>query len=70
MSATANVKLHRDGTVTLWDVHTQSWSRGAPSNRNLASMDAATRSRVERHVVRVANRTRLNPLPLPPLVHA
>lgn len=52
MNAYEKVTLHRDGTVTIWCVYTQSWSRGAPSDRDLAAMDAKTRARVERHVAR------------------
>jgi len=44
-------KFNRDGTVTLWDVYTQSWDRTSqPSDRDLASLDAAERARVIRHL--------------------
>jgi len=44
-------KFNRDGTVTLWDVYAQSWSRTSqPSDRDLASLDAADRARVIRHL--------------------
>lgn len=41
---------HRDGTVTIWDVYAQSWTRTRhPSNAILASLDRRERKRVMRH---------------------
>lgn len=41
--------FHRDGTVTVWDVYTQSWVRTSrPSDRILASL-SSERDRVIRH---------------------
>lgn len=41
---------HRDGSVTVWNVYTQSWTRtGRPSDRVLASLRPAERERVVRH---------------------
>lgn len=42
--------FHRDGTVTVWDVYTQSWSRTSrPSDNVLASLAESERNRVIRH---------------------
>lgn len=50
--ANGHLSLHRDGTVTVWDVYTQSWVRTArPSNQVLASLPQADRDRVVRHTV-------------------
>lgn len=41
---------HRDGTVTVWDVYTQSWLRTAqPSDKVLASLSPKERERVKEH---------------------
>jgi hypothetical protein len=41
---------HRDATVTIWNVYTQSWLRtGRPSDRILANLDDRKRERVIRH---------------------
>jgi len=46
-------RFHRDATITLWDVHTQSWERtGSPSDAQLAAMPAADRERAIRHTGR------------------
>lgn len=46
-------RFHRDATITLWDVYTQSWERtGRPSDAQLAAMPAAERERVIRHTGR------------------
>ena len=43
-------KFHRDHTVTVWDAYAQSWSRTArPSDRVLASLETAERTRVVKH---------------------
>jgi|OM-RGC.v1.035304505 hypothetical protein len=43
--------FHRDGSVTLWDVYTQTWARHDRfSNRVLASLDSDERERVIRHL--------------------
>ena len=42
--------FHRDGTVTVWDVYSQSWLRTRrPSDRVLASLDERERNRVIKH---------------------
>ncbi len=47
---TAKITYHRDHTVTLWNVYTQSWDRiMRPSDRVLASLDERSRARVIRH---------------------
>jgi hypothetical protein len=44
------IRYHRDGSVTFWDVYTQSWTRtDSPSDEQLASLSAAERKRVQRH---------------------
>jgi hypothetical protein len=44
------ITYHRDATVTLWDVYTQSWVRtGRPSDAILASLSDKERERVMRH---------------------
>ena len=46
-------KFHRDATITLWDVYTQSWERtGSPSDAQLAALPAAARERAIRHTGR------------------
>ena len=46
-----STKYHRDGTVTVWDVYAQQWTRtAAPSDEVLASLGAKERERVRRHV--------------------
>lgn len=46
-------KFHRDGSITLWDVYTQSWARTArPTNQQLAAMPDAERDRAIRHTSR------------------
>lgn len=42
---------HRDGTVTIWNVYTQSWDRRIhrPSDEVLSSLDSRERERVIRH---------------------
>jgi len=48
-------KYHRDGTVTVWDVYRQAWTRtAAPSDRVLASLTEAERARIARHVAMAA----------------
>ena len=43
-------KFHRDATVTIWDVYTQSWERaGRPTDAQLAALPTAERERVQRH---------------------
>ena len=43
-------KFHRDGTVTVWDVYLQQWTRTAhPSDAVLASLMPRERDRVIRH---------------------
>ena len=44
--------LHRDGTVTMWDVRTQGWSRGTPTDAMLATCAPDERCRITRHLVR------------------
>jgi hypothetical protein len=45
--------FHKDHTVTVWNVYTQEWLRHAARNglsdRVLASLSEAERSRIERH---------------------
>ena len=49
---------HRDGSVTLWDVYTQSWQRGTSlSDRVSASLTTSERDRVERHFARHGGRS-------------
>lgn len=44
-------KFHRDSTVTIWNVYTQSWTRtGCPTAELLATLPSALRERVLRHV--------------------
>lgn len=52
-SPTSKVTLHRDGSVTLWQVYQQQWVRTArPSDETLASLGWETRDRVLRHLAR------------------
>lgn len=46
--------FHRDGTVTVWNVYTQSWDMRTsnPSDRVLASLSTEERERVIRHIQR------------------
>lgn len=42
--------FHRDGTVTVWDVHSQGWTRTAnPSDSLLASLSPDERAKVIAH---------------------
>lgn len=51
--AADRITLHRDGTVTVWDVYTQTWRRtGRPSDALLASISEPQRARVIRHTAR------------------
>lgn len=44
---------HRDRTVTIWDVYSQSWNRtGKPSTAMLATLMPEERDRVMRHTRR------------------
>jgi hypothetical protein len=53
------VAYHRDGTVTMWDVHTQQWVRtGEPSDQQLASLDHEVRRHVMEHVAVTADHIR------------
>jgi hypothetical protein len=47
-----HVTLHADGTVTLWDVFTQSWDRRtrSVSHEVLASLTAAEREAIIAHI--------------------
>ena len=46
--------FHHDGTVTVWDVYTQSWFRtDTPSDRLLATLSPDERKRVQRHTSQV-----------------
>lgn len=47
---TGTTTLHSDGTVTMWNVYTQTWERGSPSDRLLASLESDARDRVMRHM--------------------
>jgi hypothetical protein len=48
--ATGRTTYHRDGTITVWDVYTQSWVRtSAPSDALLASLSEHERTRIVRH---------------------
>ena len=51
--AADRITYHRDGTVTVWDVYTQTWRRtGRPSDALLASISEPQRARVIRHTGR------------------
>ena len=44
------ITYHRDGSITVWNVYTQSWLRTTkPSDRILASLNDRERRRVCRH---------------------
>ena len=47
---------HRDGTITVWDVYTQSWCRRLPAGRVptqiLATLSDRERARIARMAVR------------------
>ena len=50
-------KYHRDGTVTFWDVYSQTWTRKTAaqiSDETLATMTEAERARIERHAAKHA----------------
>jgi hypothetical protein len=52
----ANV-YHRDGTVTYWDVYSQSWARVRAdriSDRTLSTMSDEERARIHRIRIRLA----------------
>lgn len=53
-TATSNAyrtTYHRDGSVTIWNVYTQSWLRTSrPSDRLLSSLMFEERERVTRHI--------------------
>lgn len=59
-NSTANsipIICHRDGSVTVWDVYTQSWQRGTSlSDRVSASLTAGQRARITRHLARHGGR--------------
>jgi len=49
--------FHRDGTVTLWHVYTQSWRRFWPehiSDETLATLSHKERERIARMIARRA----------------
>jgi hypothetical protein len=49
-TTTYRTKFHRDGSITVWNVYTQSWERTSrPSDRVLASLEPKERDRVRRH---------------------
>lgn len=51
MTSPFAIKFHRDATVSLWDSFAQSWLRtAAPSNKLLATLPAAERQRIRRHL--------------------
>ena len=42
--------FHRDGSVTVWDVHNQGWIRTSnPSDRLLATLSSEEREKIEAH---------------------
>lgn len=50
--------LHRDGSVTIWDVYEQCWTRQTRlSDEQSASLDRAERARIARHLARAAVRS-------------
>ena len=59
---TTKTTYHRDGSVTLWNVYTQTRQRFYPSTRYpvseriLASLSYEERERVERHMRRAQER--------------
>jgi hypothetical protein len=51
--AADRVTFHRDCTITVWNVYTQTWLRtGRPSDALLASISEPQRARVIRHTGR------------------
>lgn len=47
--------FHLDGTITVWDCYSQSYTRtSAPSARLLATLSDEERSRILRHTARLA----------------
>jgi hypothetical protein len=43
-------RYHRDGSVTLWNVYTQTWERGFTfEDRVLASLSVEDRAKVQKH---------------------
>lgn len=51
-TTTYKTTYHRDGTVTYWSVHQQTWKRHAAHvpNKELAAMSADEREKVLRHL--------------------
>lgn len=53
MTSPSHVHLHHDGTITVWDVYTQSWTRTAqPRDEVLASLPPVTRERIIAHLTK------------------
>ena len=55
MKTTLKNRYHRDGTVTFWNVYTQTWERCAARciyPQILATMTAAERARIAKIVAR------------------
>ncbi len=46
---TGNTTYHRDGTVTTWNVYSQEWERGIPSDEVIASHSSEEQDRIIRH---------------------
>ena len=49
------ITYHRDGTVTLWDIYDQAWTRldaAAIGDRLLATLSDAERRRIARMIAR------------------
>lgn len=48
--------FHRDGSVTLWNVFTQTWQRfvNMPADSILATLTAKERARIARHMGRTS----------------
>jgi len=45
--------LHRDGTVTIWNIYAQEWVRTeAPSDQILASLSRDERDKIEAHLAK------------------
>ena len=56
---TDKLTLHRDGSVTLWDVYVQQWTRtDAPSDALYATLTSAERARIDRHIFVTQRRQR------------
>lgn len=54
MTPTYPTICHRDGTVTLWDVYQQSWTRTSdPTDEQLSAMGRGERERVRRHLDKI-----------------